>query len=92
MDIFMKDIGIVILLILNILGLILVSLDKYKAKNKLWRIPERTFFLLSILGGSIGVYIGLIFFHHKTRHWYFMTIIPLIILSQIVFLYFLLNK
>jgi len=83
---------IAVLLILNIFGFILVSLDKYKAKNRLWRIPERTFFLLSILGGSIGVYIGLFFFNHKTRHWYFMTLIPLIIVAQIVSIYCLSHR
>jgi len=82
----------ILLVILNIFGFILVSLDKYKAKNRLWRIPERSFFLLSILGGSVGVYIGLFFFNHKTRRWYFMTIIPLIILAQMVFIYYLFNK
>lgn len=88
----MQNFIIIALLILNIFGFILVSLDKYKAKNKLWRIPERSFFILSILGGSIGVYVGLFLFKHKTRHWYFMVIIPLIILAQIVFIYYLANK
>ncbi|HEX2927004.1 MAG TPA: DUF1294 domain-containing protein [Ruminiclostridium sp.] len=83
---------IFILILLNIFGFVLVSLDKYKAKNKLWRIPERSFFLLSILGGSVGVYTGLLTFKHKTRHWYFMTIIPLIIIAQLVFLYYLTRK
>lgn len=88
----MQKFIIIALLILNIFGFILVSLDKYKAKNKLWRIPERSFFILSILGGSVGVYIGLFLFKHKTRHWYFMTVIPLIILAQIIFIYYLSNK
>lgn len=88
----MRKFIVIVLLILNIFGFILVSLDKYKAKNRLWRIPERSFFILSILGGSVGVYIGLFLFNHKTRHWYFMTIIPLIILAQIVFIYYLSNK
>jgi uncharacterized membrane protein YsdA (DUF1294 family) len=92
MDMLMQNFIIIALLILNIFGFILVSLDKYKAKNKLWRIPERSFFILSILGGGIGVYIGLFLFNHKTRHWYFMVIIPLIILAQIVFIYYLANK
>ncbi|WP_342343339.1 DUF1294 domain-containing protein [Ruminiclostridium herbifermentans] len=92
MDMLMQNFIIIALLILNIFGFILVSLDKYKAKNKLWRIPERSFFILSILGGSIGVYVGLFLFKHKTRHWYFMVIIPLIILAQIVFIYYLANK
>lgn len=89
---FMQKYIVIVILILNIFGFILVSLDKYKAKNRLWRIPERTFFLLSILGGGIGVYIGLFFFNHKTRHWYFVTIIPLIILAQIIAIYYLSNK
>lgn len=81
-----------VLVLLNIFGFILVSLDKYKAKNRLWRIPERSFFLLSIMGGSVGVYLGLFVFKHKTRHWYFMTLIPLILIAQIVFIYFLFKK
>ncbi|MDF2985023.1 MAG: putative rane protein [Eubacterium sp.] len=88
----MQNIIIAVLVILNIFGFVLVSLDKYKAKNKLWRIPERSFFLLSILGGSIGVYIGLFFFNHKTRNWYFMTVIPFILLAQLIFIYYLINK
>ncbi len=88
----MQNFIILLLLVLNVFGFILVSLDKFKAKNKLWRIPERSFFLLSILGGSIGVYTGLFLFHHKTRNWYFMTLIPLIILAQSVFIYYLVNK
>jgi uncharacterized membrane protein YsdA (DUF1294 family) len=89
---FMQNFIVIALLIFNIFGFILVSLDKYKAKNRLWRIPERSFFILSILGGGIGIYIGLFLFNHKTRHWYFMVIIPLIILAQIVFIYYLANK
>lgn len=88
----MHNIIIITLIVLNIFGFVLVSLDKYKAKNRLWRIPERSFFILSILGGSIGVYIGLFVFNHKTRNWYFMTLIPLIIIIQTVFIYYLLNK
>lgn len=88
----MQNFIIALLSILNIFGFVLVSLDKYKAKNRLWRIPERSFFLLSILGGSIGVYIGLFVFHHKTRNWYFMTLVPFIILAQTIFIYYLVNK
>ncbi len=81
-----------IILFLNILGFVMVMLDKYEAKNRLWRIPERTFFLLSILGGGIGVFLGLLTFNHKTKHWYFMTLIPFIIVIQVLFVYYLVNK
>ena len=81
-----------IILFLNILGFVMVMLDKYEAKNRLWRIPERTFFLLSILGGGIGIFFGLLIFNHKTKHWYFMTLIPFIIIIQVLFVYYLVNK
>ena len=39
---------------MNIIGLCLMGLDKYKAKKHLWRIPESTLFIIAIIGGSIG--------------------------------------
>ena len=48
-----------------------------------WRISERMLFLVSILGGSIGTWAGMYVFHHKTRHWYFVIGIPLILILQI---------
>ena len=40
--------------VMNILGLVVMGVDKWKAKHNAWRIPEKTLFLVSILGGSIG--------------------------------------
>jgi uncharacterized membrane protein YsdA (DUF1294 family) len=48
-----------------------------------WRISERMLFLVSILGGSIGTWAGMYVFRHKTRHWYFVIGIPLILILQI---------
>lgn len=73
-----------LLIVLNIIGFIIVGADKHKAKKGLWRIPEKTFFILSVLGACPGVYAGLVFFRHKTRHWYFMWGIPAIFAMQIV--------
>lgn len=80
-----------ILLFFNTAGLVIVALDKQKARKKRWRIPEKTFFLLSAAGGSVGVYAGLLLFRHKTRHWYFMLGIPLILAFQLFLAYFLLS-
>lgn len=57
--------------------------DKQKAKHHRWRIPEKTLFLLALLGGSLGTTMGMHCFHHKTRHWYFRIGMPLILLIQI---------
>lgn len=70
------------LILLNVSGFIIVGIDKYKARKRLWRIPEKTFFLLCLFGSCPGVYVGLLCFRHKTRHWYFMWGIPAIFALQ----------
>jgi uncharacterized membrane protein YsdA (DUF1294 family) len=75
------------LLLINIYTFYLTYLDKYRAKHRKWRVPEKNFFILSILGGSIGTLISMKLFRHKTRHWYFKYGIPLIIVIQIIILY-----
>lgn len=77
-----------VLLLVNMTGLIIVGADKYKARKRLWRIPEKIFFIMSVLGGCPGVYLGLLLFRHKTRHWYFMWGIPAIFAVQAVALYY----
>lgn len=77
-----KNIILIYLIILNLAGFCLMGLDKYKAKKHLWRIPEKTLFLASLLGGSAGTLAGMYFFHHKTKHWYFVTGMPAILLVQ----------
>ncbi len=79
----MKE-GIVIYLIfMNLLGIFLMGIDKKKAIHHAWRIPEKTLFLCSIFGGSIGTWAGMYLFRHKTRHWYFVIGMPCILLLQI---------
>lgn len=75
--------------IMNLIGFILMGVDKYKAKNHLWRIPEATLFLFAICGGSIGSILGMFLFHHKTRHWYFRYGLPLILIIQLALIYFI---
>lgn len=70
--------------IMNLLGLIVMGVDKWKAKHNVWRIPEKTLFLVSILGGSVGIWAGMYLFRHKTKHWYFVVGMPLILAVQVV--------
>lgn len=77
---------LIVLAVINTAGLILVVSDKHKAAKKMWRIPEKWFFILSLIGGCPGVYAGLLFFRHKTRHWYFMWGIPAIFALQLAVL------
>ncbi len=70
-------------LAINVIGFFSMYLDKRKARKKLWRIPEATLFLIAIIGGSIGSIIGMHLFRHKTRHWYFVYGMPVILVLQI---------
>ena len=75
---------IIYLLIINAVALILMFVDKFKARKKFWRISEKTLIGSALLGGSIGALIGMYVFRHKTRHPKFTMGIPLILALQIV--------
>lgn len=83
-----QKIEIIYLIIANIVGLAVMGIDKRRAIRHKWRIPEKTLFLVSILGGSIGTWAGMYLFRHKTKHWYFVIGMPLILIVQLVLLYY----
>jgi uncharacterized membrane protein YsdA (DUF1294 family) len=60
--------------------------DKASARDGAWRVSEGALFFLAIFFGGLGIYFGMIFFHHKTRKWYFYFGVPLVIIQNIVFL------
>ena len=72
------------LILINLVSFAMMGIDKRRAEKKLWRIPESSLFIIAIIGGSIGSIIGMRVFHHKTRHWYFVYGMPLILLLQIL--------
>lgn len=83
----MKDIWVVIgiyFAIVNVVGFILMGVDKSKAKRRKWRIPEATLFLVAAIGGSVGSWLGMYTFRHKTKHWYFVWGMPAILLLQLI--------
>ena len=77
-------IAIAYLVIITLITFIVFGVDKSKARNHKWRIPEATLFFLAIIGGSIGAILGMYTFHHKTRKWYFVVGMPLILIIQVV--------
>ena len=79
-----KNLILIYLILVNITGFAMMGIDKSRAKRGAWRIPEKMLFLVSALGGSIGTWVGMYFFHHKTKHWYFVVGMPLILLVQII--------
>ncbi|NLZ54446.1 MAG: DUF1294 domain-containing protein [Thermoanaerobacteraceae bacterium] len=75
--------------LINVLAFILIGIDKYKSKRNRWRISEKTFFTVSVFGGSAGVLIGMYFFRHKTRHLNFVWGIPTILILQVAVIYYI---
>ncbi len=71
------------LIIINLIGFVIMGVDKLKAKKRAWRIPESTLFVVALIGGSLGTTVGMHIFRHKTRHWYFLYGMPAILVIQI---------
>lgn len=77
---------------INVTGFLSMGIDKFKAKHNLWRIPENTLLLFSFLGGSIGSFIGMRLFRHKTLHPQFKYGIPAFFVINIMCIYFIFTK
>jgi uncharacterized membrane protein YsdA (DUF1294 family) len=68
----------------SLFGFALMGVDKQRARNKAWRIPERNLLLVAFLGGGIGSLAGMLLFHHKTKHVKFILLVPLAIIINLV--------
>ena len=64
-----------------------MKLDKYYAIKGKYRISEKTFFTISALLGSIGVYLGMYAFRHKTKHLNFTVMVPVLFILNILTVY-----
>lgn len=70
------------LLIINILAFVCYGLDKLKAKRNARRISERALLLLALVGGSVGAWLGMLVWRHKTKHTMFSIGVPVMLLLQ----------
>ena len=67
----------------NVFVFALYGLDKYNAKSRTWRIPEKILILCAVMLGAIGAFLGMQLFRHKTRHNKFRFIIPFLVFLNI---------
>ena len=81
---------IIYLLAVNIIGFLIMGLDKWKAKRGSWRIPENTLFMFTILGGGIGTIAGIYAFRHKTQKKKFTIGMPVIFILEVILIIYLL--
>ena len=85
-DISIAKIIVFYLVFINVLTFLLYGIDKWKAKRSRWRIPESVLLGLAAVGGSVGAWLGMRVWHHKTQHKKFRYGVPAILVAQIVLL------
>ena len=79
----MTNVLLYYLIVINVVTFLVYGIDKWTAKQSKWRIPEATLLLLAVIGGSVGAWLSIKTWHHKTMHKKFKYGLPLILLAQI---------
>ena len=74
------------LVVINVVAFFVFGIDKRRAKRSMWRISESTLLWLAVVGGSVGAWLGMIVWRHKTMHKKFKYGIPLILIAQMTIL------
>ena len=85
----MKELMSCYFIIINIIAFILMYIDKVKAIKHQWRIQESTLIGFAIFGGSIGSFLGMKIFKHKTKHPKFYIGLPVILIIQVLLSYYI---
>ena len=80
------------LVFVNVIAFLVYGVDKLKARKGHWRISEATLLLLAVVGGSIGAWLGMKAWHHKTKHLKFMYGLPAILLLQLALAVYLCTR
>lgn len=74
---------------INVITFLIYGIDKWKAKKHKWRISESTHLMLAVIGGSVGAWIGMKTWHHKSLHKKFKYGIPFILTLQLALMIYL---
>ncbi|MBP1573235.1 MAG: DUF1294 domain-containing protein [Oscillospiraceae bacterium] len=73
-----------LLIVINIVAFLMYGIDKSKAKRGAWRIPEATLLGIAFFGGSVGAFLGMRVFRHKTKHARFVIGVPAMLIFHIL--------
>ena len=85
-------IALIYLVIINVVTFFMFGIDKWKAKKSKWRIRETALLDLAVLGGSVGAWLGMKVWHHKTLHKKFKYGVPTIIIIQLAIIVYILYR
>ena len=105
-DLSLLHIVLIYLAVINVVTFFMYGIDKWKAKKSKCRIRETALLGLAVLGGSIGAWLGMKVWHHKTQHkggnrdidnivggYQFKYGVPAIIIIQLALIvYFIISK
>jgi uncharacterized membrane protein YsdA (DUF1294 family) len=83
-DLSLQHIVLIYIAVTNVVTFFMYGVDKWKAKKSKWRIREAALLGLAVLGGSIGAWLGMKAWHHKTLHKKFRYGVPAIIIVQLI--------
>jgi uncharacterized membrane protein YsdA (DUF1294 family) len=78
-------------LVINVITFLIWGFDKFRAQLQQWRVPEKTLYVLIILGGGAGALLGMTVFRHKTRKLKFKVISVVSVLVHIIIFFYLLS-
>ena len=79
-------------MIINLVGFVMMCVDKELAIHHENRVSEKVLFLIAIIGGSLGSILGMYAFRHKTKHLSFVIGMPVILIIQLVLVYFVIHN
>ena len=71
------------IVVINLVSFMMFGIDKYKARRGQWRISGATLLAVAAIGGSIGAWMGMKVWHHKTLHSKFRYGVPIMLLAHI---------
>ena len=83
---------LIFLAVMSVIALILYKADKVKAQKDKWRISEKTLLSFGFFGGAVGALLGMKWFRHKTKHWYFWAVNFIGLIWQIFLAFWLAGK
>ena len=87
-----QHIIVIFLVVINVATFITYGIDKWKAKRSKWRIRETALLELAVLGGSVGAWLGMQVWRHKTQHVKFRYGVPIILIAQVALLVWIFSK
>lgn len=82
----------ILLAVISFITFITYGVDKKRAIQRRWRVPEKLLLGLSFFMGAIGGLLGMQLFRHKTRHWYFYAVNIVGIVWQVGLLVYLIHN